>query len=37
VLSHAGLGLCSTCWQRSPDRPFVQGENLIAELDDPPG
>jgi site-specific recombinase XerD len=37
VLRHAGLGLCSACWQRNPDRPFVQGENLIAELDDPPG
>lgn len=37
MLRHAGLGLCSACWQRNPDRPFVQGENLIAELDDPPG
>ncbi|WP_219417418.1 tyrosine-type recombinase/integrase [Pseudonocardia nigra] len=37
MLRHAGLGLCSACWQRNPDRPFVQGENLIAELDEPPG
>jgi len=37
VLRHAALGLCSACWQRNPDRPIVQGENLIGELDDPPG
>ena len=36
VRRHAGLGLCSACWQRNPDRPFVQGENLIACLVDPP-
>jgi integrase len=24
------------CWQRHPDRPFVQGGNLIARLADPP-
>jgi site-specific recombinase XerD len=28
--------LCSACWQRNPDRPFVQGENLITDLVDPP-
>jgi integrase len=33
---HAGFGLCSTCWQRRPERPFVAGENLIARLTDPP-
>ena len=22
---HAALGLCSACWQRHPDRPFVRG------------
>lgn len=33
---HAGLGLCSRCWQRHPDRPFVRGEHLITELADPP-
>ncbi len=33
---HAGLGLCSACWQRHPDRPFVQGGNLIARLAEPP-
>ena len=32
---HAGLGLCSACWQRHPDRPFVQGANLAARLDRP--
>lgn len=33
---HAGLGLCSACWQRHPDRPFVRGERLLAALADPP-
>ncbi|MFI9556307.1 integrase [Nonomuraea endophytica] len=33
---HAGHGLCSACWQRRPERPFVAGENLIARLVDPP-
>jgi hypothetical protein len=36
VRRHAGLGLCSACWQRHPDRPFVQGGNLIARLAEPP-
>lgn len=36
VRRHAGLGMCSRCWQSHPDRPFVQGENLIARLADPP-
>jgi site-specific recombinase XerD len=34
---HAGLGLCSRCWQGNPDRAFVRGANLAAELTDPPG
>lgn len=34
---HEGLGLCSPCYQRHPDRPFVRVENLIARLDEPPG
>lgn len=33
---HAGFGMCSRCWQRHPDRPFVRGENLIARLPEPP-
>jgi integrase len=33
---HASFGLCSACWQRRPDRPFVAGENLIARLPDRP-
>jgi site-specific recombinase XerD len=33
---HAGLGMCSACWQRHPDRPFIRAANLIAALDDPP-
>ncbi|MER6523593.1 integrase [Streptomyces sp. NPDC001553] len=36
VRRHAGLGLCSACWQRHPDRPFVRAESLIAELGEPP-
>ncbi len=28
--------MCSACWQRHPDRPFVQADNLTARLDDPP-
>ncbi len=28
--------MCSRCWQRHPQRPFVQGEHLAAQLDDPP-
>jgi len=33
---HSGLGMCSRCWQRDPDRPLVRGANLIAGLDEPP-
>jgi hypothetical protein len=33
---HASFGLCSACWQRRPERPFVAGENLIVRLADPP-
>lgn len=33
---HAAAGLCSPCWQRHPDRPFVRGSNLAARLPHPP-
>ena len=33
---HSGLGMCSRCFQRDPDRPLVRAEHLIAELSDPP-
>ena len=33
---HAARGMCSRCWQRDPQRPFVQGEHLAARLEDPP-
>ena len=33
---HSGLGMCTRCWQRHPDRPFVQAHNLAARLDPPP-
>lgn len=33
---HTGLGLCSACWQKHPDRPFVRGERLREGLTDPP-
>jgi site-specific recombinase XerD len=28
--------MCSRCWQRHPDRPFVRVENLAARLENPP-
>jgi hypothetical protein len=28
--------MCSRCWQRHPQRPFVQGEHLAARLEEPP-
>jgi site-specific recombinase XerD len=28
--------MCSACWQRHPDRPFIRAANLIASLADPP-
>lgn len=33
---HGGLGLCNACYQRHPDRPFVRGAHLAADLVDPP-
>jgi len=36
VRRHEALGLCSACWQRHPDRPFIQGASLTASLADPP-
>jgi site-specific recombinase XerD len=33
---HEGRGMCSRCWQRHPQRPFVQGEHLAARLENPP-
>ncbi|MGW2476933.1 tyrosine-type recombinase/integrase [Streptomyces sp. NPDC001665] len=32
---HAGLGLCSACWQKHPDRPFIAAENLAARPAEP--
>jgi site-specific recombinase XerD len=29
--------LCSACWQRRPERPFVRAAHLAARLTDPPG
>jgi integrase len=37
IRRHQGLGLCSACWQRRPERPFVQAAHLAARLADPPG
>ncbi len=37
VKRHEALGLCSACWQRRPERPFVQGVHLGARLAEPPG
>jgi site-specific recombinase XerC len=36
VRRHEALGLCSACWQRHPDRPFIRGQHLAARLADPP-
>ncbi|MEV7994502.1 site-specific integrase [Streptomyces sp. NPDC086077] len=36
VRRHAGLGLCSACWQKHPGRPFIRGEHLRDRLSDPP-
>ena len=36
VKRHEGLGLCSACWQRRPERPFVQAAHLAGRLADPP-
>jgi integrase len=33
---HAGLGLCSACWQKHPARPFIRAEHLRERLSDPP-
>jgi integrase len=33
---HAGLGLCSACWQKHPGRPFIRCEHLRERLSDPP-
>jgi integrase len=37
VKRHEALGLCSACWQRRPERPFIQAAHLAARLADPPG
>jgi site-specific recombinase XerD len=37
VRRHEALGLCSACWQRRPERPFVRAAHLAARLADPPG
>ena len=29
---HAGLGLCSACWQTHPGRPFIRGDHLRDRL-----
>ncbi|WP_431968700.1 tyrosine-type recombinase/integrase [Actinacidiphila sp. bgisy160] len=33
---HAGLGLCSACWQKHPGRPFIRGDHLREQLAEPP-
>jgi hypothetical protein len=33
---HCGLGLCDACYQCHPDRPFVRGAHIAADLADPP-
>ena len=36
VKRHAGLGMCSACFQRRPDRAFQAGAGLAARLASPP-
>ena len=36
VKRHAGLGMCSACFQRRPDRAFTAGAGLAARLASPP-
>ena len=36
VRRHAGLGMCSACFQRRPDRAFTAGAGLAARLASPP-
>lgn len=36
VRRHEALGMCSACWQKRPDRPFVAGAGLAARLASPP-
>jgi hypothetical protein len=33
---HAGLGLCSPCWQKHPGRPFIRAEHLREHLPEAP-
>lgn len=33
---HVGNGMCGRCWQRRPERPFVRGQTLAAEMAEPP-
>ncbi|MFB4276872.1 tyrosine-type recombinase/integrase [Nonomuraea sp. MTCD27] len=33
---HGGLGLCSACVQKHPDRAFIRGAGIAARLGDPP-
>ena len=37
VKRHEGLGLCSACWQRRPERPFVPAATWPPGSPDPPG
>jgi len=37
VKRHEALGLCSACWQRRPERPFVRAARLAVRLTGPPG
>ena len=36
VKRHAGLGMCSACFQRRPDRAFTAGAGLAGRLASPP-
>ena len=36
LTDHIASGMCSACWQRHPDRPFIRMNHLAARLVDPP-
>ncbi len=36
LFRRGGLGLCTRCYQRKPERALIRAENLAARLDDPP-
>lgn len=36
LTDHLASGMCSACWQRHPDRPFIRLNYVSSRLEDPP-